>query len=72
MEHLKGGELYDYWHRFEDRRMPEVEAKHIFRQIVKAIDYCHVKKIIHRDLKFQNILLVEPIEELPTEETGPS
>ena len=31
MEYLSGGELYDYWHRFPDRRMPEVEVKEIFR-----------------------------------------
>jgi len=26
MEYLKGGELYDYWHRFPNRKMPEREA----------------------------------------------
>ena len=26
MEFLAGGELYDYWKRFEDRRMPEKEV----------------------------------------------
>jgi serine/threonine protein kinase len=31
MEYLRGGELYDYWHRFPERRMVEVEVKEIFR-----------------------------------------
>jgi MAP/microtubule affinity-regulating kinase len=57
MEYLEGGELYDYWHRFPKRQIPEFEAKEIIRQLLHAIDYCHAKKIIHRDLKFQNIML---------------
>lgn len=52
MEYLKGGELYEYWHRFEHRRIPEVEVRDIMRQLLLAIEYCHSKKIIHRDLKF--------------------
>jgi serine/threonine protein kinase len=31
MEYLEGGELYDYWHRFKNRRMPEDEVKAVFR-----------------------------------------
>jgi serine/threonine protein kinase len=72
MEYLKGGELYDYWSRFKERLVPEMEAKEIMLQLSEAIDYCHVKKIIHRDLKFQNILLTEKIDELPTAKSGPS
>lgn len=31
--------------------MKEREARAAFRQIVSAVEYCHQKKIVHRDLK---------------------
>lgn len=37
--------------------MSEREARHIFRQIVLAIHYCHSNLIVHRDVKVENVLL---------------
>lgn len=32
-------------------RMSEREARHVFRQIVAAVGYCHASGVVHRDLK---------------------
>ena len=72
MEYLQGGELYEYWEKKPDRKVSEEEAKEILLQILQAIEYCHSNKIIHRDLKFQNILLTHiPNPEIPTSNITP-
>lgn len=38
-------------------KMAEREARAKFRQIVSAVQYCHQKKVVHRDLKAENLLL---------------
>ncbi|KAM9855128.1 NUAK family SNF1-like kinase 1 [Aulostomus maculatus] len=55
MEYASRGELYDYIQ--EKRKLPETEARSIFRQITSAVHYCHKNEVVHRDLKLENILL---------------
>ncbi|CAL8080418.1 unnamed protein product [Calicophoron daubneyi] len=55
MEYASGGELYEYL--ANHGRMTEKMAREKFRQILSAVQYCHQKGIIHRDLKTENLLL---------------
>ncbi|VDK21208.1 unnamed protein product [Taenia asiatica] len=55
MEFAANGELFEYL--VSNGRMREKDARVKFRQIVSAVQYCHQKNIVHRDLKAENLLL---------------
>jgi len=55
MEYAGGGELFSYV--AGKHRLSEVETCRLFQQIISGVEYCHRAKIIHRDLKLENILL---------------
>ncbi|KAH3680303.1 hypothetical protein WICMUC_000370 [Wickerhamomyces mucosus] len=48
-------ELFDYI--VQKGKMPEIEGRRFFQQIISAVEYCHRHKIVHRDLKPENLLL---------------
>ena len=37
--------------------MTESEARKYFRQLISALDHCHLANVVHRDLKLENMLL---------------
>ena len=66
-------DLYDYIQRKHGGSgLEESEAKHIFKQICSAIEYCHSLKIAHRDLKPENLLIItQPSSDLSSSECSP-
>ena len=54
-EYATNGEIFD--HLVTNGRMKEEEASRIFSQLVSAVDFCHRKGVVHRDLKAENVLL---------------
>ncbi|KAK3147699.1 hypothetical protein QOZ80_3BG0285710 [Eleusine coracana subsp. coracana] len=57
LEYCRGGDLHAYLQR--RRRVPEAVAKHFIRQLASGLQMLRENNVVHRDLKPQNILLVE-------------
>ena len=49
------GELFEVLE--DDKALPEDEVRSIARQLVHALHYLHSNRVIHRDMKPQNVLL---------------
>ncbi|KAG2224891.1 hypothetical protein INT45_010840 [Circinella minor] len=59
MEYVPGLNLDEHLQRSRNGSLSETEARAIFRQVVSAVDHCHRKWIVHRDIKTPNILLMQ-------------
>ena len=57
MEHCDGGDLFSKINRQRGRQFPENVVLSYFAQICRAVQYIHDRKILHRDIKSQNIFL---------------
>ncbi len=55
MEYAGGGDLLQYVK--QRKRLDEVEAKYMFKQIVYGLGHCHCRSVLHRDIKLDNILM---------------
>ncbi|KAJ3100257.1 Map microtubule affinity-regulating kinase [Phlyctochytrium planicorne] len=57
MEFASGGELIEYI--AAKNHLNEKEARRFFRQLISAMDHCHLANVVHRDLKLENLLLTD-------------
>ena len=68
MELIQGGELFEYL--LDRGPLQEDVALHVFRQVMGAITYMHDRGVVHRDLKAENLLVVDSTAEYPTVKVG--
>ena len=65
-EYCNGGDLTSCLRKYVNKHFkpfPEEIVQYLMKQIVNAINFLHTHKVIHRDLKLDNILLNFPTEE---------
>ncbi|KAG1460291.1 hypothetical protein G6F55_004256 [Rhizopus delemar] len=55
LEYASGGELFEYI--LAHRYLKEKDAKRFFAQLISSVQYMHKCKIVHRDLKLENVLI---------------
>lgn len=57
MEYIKGITLNNHVTAKAMKRLEEFEAFQIFSQVVDAVEYCHKKNVVHRDIKLENVII---------------
>ncbi|OHT00758.1 CAMK family protein kinase [Tritrichomonas foetus] len=56
MEYVENGNMLDYVNK--NGELQEIQVRHYFCQLISVLEYLHeVKKVAHRDLKAENVLL---------------
>ena len=60
-ELMEGGDLRDYLvsrgPTASEVQLSDADAKIVFRQLVQGVNYAHMRRVLHRDLKLENIFL---------------
>ncbi|EEB10124.1 cAMP-dependent protein kinase catalytic subunit, putative [Pediculus humanus corporis] len=57
LEYAPNGELFKLLQSQPEKRLDEKRTATFIAQIADALNYCHSKKVIHRDIKAENLLI---------------
>jgi len=61
MEQMNGGDLLA---RLGEKEVfSENESRRISRKLIEAVSFCHRKRVAHRDIKLENILLTDQMDD---------
>lgn len=64
MKFVEGEQLGIAVRQTDEQRLPEALARRLFRSLLMALDHIHRKRIIHRDVKPENVLVTEDFADL--------
>ncbi|KAI8145395.1 kinase-like domain-containing protein [Fennellomyces sp. T-0311] len=68
MEYASGGELFEYI--LNRDYLEEDVARPFFGQLISSVHYMHQKGVVHRDLKLENVLLLDDQEHIVITDFG--
>ncbi|ORY71037.1 kinase-like domain-containing protein [Pseudomassariella vexata] len=63
LSYCPGGDLFDVATRYRELLTPPL-LRRIFAELVGAVRYLHERRIVHRDIKLENVLVNIPVQEL--------
>ena len=64
-DHRPGAQRFDHWLADRRDRLDVDTRVHLLRQIAEAVRYAHAKRLVHRALSPQSILVLDPDAPLP-------